>query len=421
MPRAPKPSPLADPRHWGIQGVGRFDERGTPRATAASIGQPELSDEIIAAYPLLTKLELGKRYQGGYWETRVPVPEARWWSSSSGWHEGAQEAFDNIWPSELDSAVDDLILEYGSGWHNAFQVTAVTRHPEFCKSIVDATESGILRLNNMYRGNVGVTLDLALSEGPWRKTLDRRSWPFPNPQTCQVCGASHYFDTVRYYHVRRYGRPGVCARCLDLALWGYEFDHRSKISLEEGLVALRSLSAETGVVPATNFRESITTAGLDDGKRQKIVAALVSCPTAASLRAAADDAPWIAILKRAEVVGDAWRPARGVMCLAEDGHPCRSLGERAIDDWLHRNGVSHEVEPSWPIHAEHNPNGRLRADWRVGEHLIEYAGMMTDKEYAGKIASKRKLAAATATSLLILLPEDLYHLDDLLGAYFAQR
>jgi hypothetical protein len=220
MAQASNRSELADPKQWGAEGVGRFDEVGTPRAAAASIGPPELSGDLIAAYPLLAKLGIGQRYQGGYWETRVPVPEARWWSSCSGWHEGAQHAFDNIWPSDLDAAVDDLIIEYGSGWHNAFQVTAVARQPEFCRSIVAAAESGSLRLDNMYQHDVDVTLDLALMEGPWRKTLDRRSWPFPNRQTCQVCGASHYFDTVRYYHVRRYGRPGICASCLDLALWG---------------------------------------------------------------------------------------------------------------------------------------------------------------------------------------------------------
>jgi hypothetical protein len=115
----------------------------------------------------------------------------------------------------------------------------------------------------------------------------------------------------------------------------------------------------------------------------------MSCPTAASLREMANNAPWMSLLQRAEIVGDTWRPSRGVMCFAEDGHPCRSLGERAIDDWLHRAGFEHQVEPLWPRHHEYNPNGQKRADWQVGDLLIEYAGMMKDKEYSAKIASKR--------------------------------
>jgi hypothetical protein len=187
-----------------------------------------------------------------------------------------------------------------------------------------------------------------------------------------------------------------------------------KVSFEDALLALRSVYAETGVVPGVNFRESITTAGIDNSKRRLIVAALMSCPTAASLREMANNAPWMSLLQRAEIVGDTWRPSRGVMCFAEDGHPCRSLGERAIDDWLHRAGFEHQVEPLWPRHHEYNPNGQKRADWQVGDLLIEYAGMMKDKEYSAKIASKRALAKATEIPLLVLVPEDLYHLDTVL-------
>jgi hypothetical protein len=40
--------------------------------------------------------------------------------------------------------------------------------------------------------------------------------------------------------------------------------------------------------------------------------------------------------------------------------------------------------------------------------------MMKDKEYSAKIASKRALAKATEIPLLVLVPEDLYHLDTVL-------
>ena len=49
------------------------------------------------------------------------------------------------------------------------------------------------------------------------------------------------------------------------------------------------------------------------------------------------------------------------MCLAKDGHPCRSLGERAIDDWLGAHGLDHDVSKD----AVSRLVGRLSEDFNT--------------------------------------------------------
>lgn len=118
--------------------------------------------------------------------------------------------------------------------------------------------------------------------------------------------------------------------------------------------------------------------------------------------------PWLSVLQEIGLVGDAWRPAYGTYCLAADGHPCRSLFERQIDDWLHAHNVEHEVEPTWPRHPTFNPSGRLRADWRLRDGTyVEAAGMMERPVYAAKVAMKVQLAAATNVRLIVIEPNDL--------------
>jgi len=43
--------------------------------------------------------------------------------------------------------------------------------------------------------------------------------------------------------------------------------------------------------------------------------------------------------------------ARGMRCLAQDGHMCHSLDEQRIDDWLSVHHLAHEREPIYPHHT----------------------------------------------------------------------
>jgi len=102
---------------------------------------------------------------------------------------------------------------------------------------------------------------------------------------------------------------------------------------------------------------------------------------------------------------------RGIRCLADDGHACHSLDEQYIDNWLSAHGIPHEREPYYVRHPRLNQHGTRRADWRVGDTIIEYFGLIGDEEYEKKMAEKMLLASYTGVHLIALYPSDLEHLD----------
>jgi len=113
---------------------------------------------------------------------------------------------------------------------------------------------------------------------------------------------------------------------------------------------------------------------------------------------------------------DTWRPSRGTWCDASDGHRCRSLLEKAIDDWFTANSIPHECEPKWPRHAELNPSGAKRADWLLPDGTyVECAGMLESEDYAKKIAVKQQLSRALGLPLIVVGPTDMHRLGQIFG------
>lgn len=110
--------------------------------------------------------------------------------------------------------------------------------------------------------------------------------------------------------------------------------------------------------------------------------------------------------------------ARGIKCLADDGHECLSLEERIIDNWLNINNIKHEREPFYPIHPEYNPHGKRRADWRVGSKYIEYFGLIGDKKYDKTVNEKILLAKTSKIDLIQIYPRDISNLDSKLSSCF---
>ena len=103
--------------------------------------------------------------------------------------------------------------------------------------------------------------------------------------------------------------------------------------------------------------------------------------------------------------------ARGVRCLAKDGHVCHSLDEQRIDDWLNDHDLKHEREPIYPHHPELNPTGLRRGDWKVNDTFIEYFGLVGDKDYEKKMDEKILLAEHSKINLIDIYPSDLETLD----------
>lgn len=105
---------------------------------------------------------------------------------------------------------------------------------------------------------------------------------------------------------------------------------------------------------------------------------------------------------------------RGTICPAKDGCFCRSLEEVRIDDWLFENGFAHEKEPNYPKHPLLNKRGLKKADWKVNEILIEYAGLLSDKSYKKRLEEKLKLAEIFQIQVIVLTQRDLNRLDEVL-------
>jgi len=109
---------------------------------------------------------------------------------------------------------------------------------------------------------------------------------------------------------------------------------------------------------------------------------------------------------------------RGVICPAKDGCFCRSLAEVRIDDWLYEHGIEHQKEPNYPRHDLYNKRGLKKADWKVKDTLIEYAGLITDNEYRKRFQDKLALAKDLNIDLIVILQDDLNRLDEVLGTKF---
>jgi hypothetical protein len=133
--------------------------------------------------------------------------------------------------------------------------------------------------------------------------------------------------------------------------------------------------------------------------------ARMSMPSAQSLRWAGLDT-WGEALEAAGLI-EGFKTARGFQSRAVDGHWCRSMFERAVDDFLSAHAIWHELEPAWPFHPLLNPGGRKRADWLLADGtFVEAAGMMSEAHYAAKMAEKVELAKASGIRIVVVEPTD---------------
>ncbi len=100
---------------------------------------------------------------------------------------------------------------------------------------------------------------------------------------------------------------------------------------------------------------------------------------------------------------------------AKDGHKCKSLGEKVIDDWLFDHDIPHEKEVCYPF-------SRMRADWRIFDAFIEYFGLDTgydnwlNNEYRARIEHKRAICREWNIRLIEIFPNDLCEIDFLNGS-----
>lgn len=119
---------------------------------------------------------------------------------------------------------------------------------------------------------------------------------------------------------------------------------------------------------------------------------------------------WSEWLQEAGLLSDGLRTSRGTLTVAKDGHLCRSLLERHIDDFFHKNGIGHLPEPRYPYDPILNTSG-YRADWRlIDGTFVEALGFPKDPKYMTRIQRKLALASGHGIHVVTVTSEQLNEL-----------
>lgn len=126
---------------------------------------------------------------------------------------------------------------------------------------------------------------------------------------------------------------------------------------------------------------------------------------------------WTDWLAKAGLLTNGFRTSRGVTVTAKDGHICRSLLERQIDDFFYDNGIEHEVEPHYPYDPEINITG-YRADWKLSDGtFVEALGFPNDAAYMAKADRKITLARKHQIRLVTVTHADTANLARIFEAW----
>lgn len=233
-------------------------------------------------------------------------------------------------------------------------------------------------------------------------------------QSCSGCGqVFREWSIPIEYALKTDKKIEFCAFC-----YSYIFNHRFRANTTKAYHmqknrmqdCLSNLSKALGFIPTRKYMENIELPTQSSEKLIEVGKILLKMP--------AYDiyiekfGTWFNCLQLAGVLADGLRKTGfGYQCLANDGHLCLSLGEKAVDDWLSGHNLAHEKESFYPYDEILNPNRLFRTDWKIGNTFIEYAGMMDDVAYRRKMSNKRKLAENNNIKLIVIKPSDLLQLD----------
>lgn len=322
------------------------------------------------------------------------------------WNEDYQRRFEEIWGPDAELLADELADHYGYIWPWLIDTSLTTRAPNTFAQIeyLLSDEELISRTNGT---NPPVVVHNSIVWGSFHTVRKRRTWAEPEELTCPVCEKKFWSGNLPIWTYRQFGQARYCSECC-LEVRNRPNRNWNSSSL---LLALKNLSDAMGSIPPENYSFQ-PLAGVQEEKRDRIVAALCQVPDALIFKEVLGAKYWLNVLQMAGVVGNAWRPSRGTWCIATDGHRCRSLLEKSIDDWFSQSGLRHECEPQWPTHPIYNPSGKKRADWLLPSgSFVECVGMMSDNGYAAKIKEKQQLAAEIGIKLYLVSSSDILVLD----------
>jgi hypothetical protein len=367
-----------------------------------SLADSELADALQDELP-----ELPVEHD---WSFRADKPEGGF--NRYGWGTADQARFDACWDDEADKLADRLITNYGAMWPWAMKRLALAHHSRFASCVRGLAERREVGRGHTYRDNPDSVFEHAMMYGSFdhvRLARGPNAWPPALWLECPLCGNRFWAAILSHWMLRQYGPPRFCNRCCVRARSG-----RSHGGQEAVLVGLQRLASAIDGIPHQQFAQTVSLAGMTDERRDNVMVGLILAPAPSYATAQLRVPTWLRVLQATGLVGEAWRPGRGTYCVAADGHYCRSLAERTIDDFLAAHGIAHDPEPRYP-------GSTRRADWRLPDGtLVEFAGLLGDATYAAKIAEKRAVAEAAGIRLLILVPEDLPDLGSALAAWMPR-
>lgn len=316
-----------------------------------------------------------------------------------GWNRADQAKFDACWTDEVTELADGLIAAYGAMWPWAMPRAATARAPAFAACVMDLATRRQIGQRHTYKKLPDSVYELAMMYGSFDRMRAIRSWPPAGELRCPICGRIFFAGVLSPWMLRQYGPPRFCNYCCVRARQGRRYHTRN-----QNIAGLRRLAAAIDGIPEQAIHSTIAIVGLSNERRDRVMAGLIVGPDPTQAKAVLGS-PWLKVLQTAGLVGDAWRATRGTYCLAADGHLCRSLAERTVDDFLTARGIAHTPEPAYP-------GSNSRADWGLPDGtFVEYAGLLSAADYRAKIAAKRTLAAAAGVPLIVLVPEDLTDLE----------
>ena len=242
------------------------------------------------------------------------------------------------------------------------------------------------------------------------------------PVPCRLCGG----DALP---IQRTGEDGAnwlayCGICLRNAARGFFVDGGNDEPWEPLAVwALIEAAAEFGGAPSQaqvlRLPSTASPRAVDRGMLVRMHVPRIDAAMRRGGPQARAPYTWFDWLAKAGLVADGIQTARGVVSVAKDGHLCRSLLERHIDDFFTANKIAHEVEPHWPYDPELNPNG-MRADWLLHDGTYVEAWGLPDKAaYAQKMQNKTMLAAKHGIRLLSVTSKDLGRLHEIFAPFLT--
>ena len=342
-----------------------------------------------------------------------------WFHQYNWWDDWCQRRFDSLWTNHADHVADDLADEYWFYWPWLIGKALITSSPDTYERILDFARDEHRPGPAHLELNPHAVSDQIATIGAFHVVRRRRTWREPSGAICPTCGQEYWNGDIRPWAIQAFGPVRYCMDCCFQVRNG---DPRPTWSQEEVKAALRNLQDAFEAIPAQNFSAGRVPHDGPDEQRDQLISALMAMPPVNTVKRVLGQKDWLGTLKAAGLVGDTWRPSLGTWCHATDGHRCRSLLEKAIDDWFTTNGIPHECEPRWPRHPEFNPSGAKRADWLLNDGTyVECAGMLQNKDYAEKIALKQQLAQQLLLPLVVIGPTDMHRLSQIFAGYVIHR